>query len=166
MDAVDDVATQLLRMLRGFKGLHTEVIDRLGMRVELPASAVLTTLAERGPSRASTLAELLRLDLSSVSRQVAALEREGWVARERDPDDQRASLLELTDAGRVLLERIRVARGEALRAVLTDWSPEDLAVLARGLERFAVDLTTAHGGTPCGAPVPALTPALTAQERA
>jgi DNA-binding MarR family transcriptional regulator len=155
MDATDEVAEQLMAMLRGFKGLHGDVTDRVGLRVEMPAAAVLGVLAERGPSRASTLAELLRLDLSSVSRQVAALEREGWVQRERDPADQRASLLELSPAGRDLLDRLRAARGEALRAVLTDWSPDDLTTFARGLERFALDLATAHGGTACG---PALVP--------
>lgn len=160
MDAVDEVAKQLLQMLRGFKGLHGDVTDRVGLRVELPAASVLGILAERGPSRASTLAEILRLDLSSVSRQVSALEREGWVQRERDPDDQRASLLELSPTGRDLLERVRVARGEALRAVLTDWSPDDLTTFAHGLERFALDLSAAHGGLTC-APVLA-----TAQENA
>ena len=162
MDAVDEVAEQLMHMLRGFKGLHADVTERVGLRVEMPAAAVLGILSERGPSRASTLAELLRLDLSSVSRQVAALEREGWVERERDPADQRASLRDLSAAGRDLLERLKAARGEALRAVLTDWSPADLTAFARGLERFGIDLAAAHGG-PCGPP--ALVSATPAQER-
>lgn len=149
MDAVDDVAAQLLRTLRGLKDLHAEVLAQIDVRVEMPAAMVLATLDERGPARASTIAEVLHLDSSSVSRQVCALEREGWLARERDEADHRAWLLDLTPTGREVLRQVRAGRARALRAVLSNWSLEDLAPFARGLERFAVDLTHHDSGAAC-----------------
>ena len=56
----------------------------VGMRLEMPATAVLTCLAERGSQRLSTVADVLDLDLSSVSRQVTALERLAKDNRKRD----------------------------------------------------------------------------------
>ena len=112
MTPMDDVARELGLLLRSLKGLHVPLVVDGGARVEMPAAAVLATLDDRGRLRLSTLAELLHLDLSSVSRQVATLVEEGWVSRERDPADSRAWLLELTATGRDVLARVRAADAE------------------------------------------------------
>ena len=156
MTEIDDVARELVLLFRGLKGLHREVLADAGLRLEMPATAVLTCLDERGSQRLSTVADVLHLDLSSVSRQVSALEREGWVARERDPADSRAVLLDLTDAGRAVLARVRDARVAHLAARLPGWSPAELRAFSDSLARFRTDLTqppTAHR-----------TPALAGQE--
>lgn len=157
MSEIDDVARELVLLFRGLKGLHRQVLAEVGVRVELPATAVLTTLAERGSQRLSTVAEVLDLDLSSVSRQVSALEREGWVARERDPADSRAVLLDLTDAGRAVLDRVREARVAHLAARLPGWSTDELRAFSGSLARFRTDLTR-H------VPTDDRTPALAGQE--
>jgi DNA-binding MarR family transcriptional regulator len=92
--------------------------------------------------RLSTLAQVLSLDISTVSRQVPVLERQGWVARERDPEDQRAQLLDLTDAGRQVLTEVRRSRVEVLRRLLPDWTETDLDAFAGQLHRFNEDVTT------------------------
>src|ERR1700755_3345303 len=61
----------------------------------------------QGPCRPGQVAEKLCLDRSVISRQVAALVDAGLVDRASDPDDGRAELVSLTDAGR---ERLRHAR--------------------------------------------------------
>lgn len=141
MASMDNVARELGLLFRSLKGLHHAVLVDAGVRVEMPAVAVLSTLAERGQMRPSALAESLHLDLSSVSRQVAALEREGWVSRERDPGDSRAALLDLTAAGRDILGRVRACRAAQLRRRLPQWSDADLADFATSLQRFRADLT-------------------------
>jgi DNA-binding MarR family transcriptional regulator len=146
-DAVDEVSGRLNEMLREVKQLHTTVMARVGQRVELPATGVLGTLSEHGELRMSALAEHLRLDLSSVSRQVAALERVGWVSRQRDPSDQRASLLTISRAGNDLLVRFRQERAAVLREVFQDWSPADLSAFAASLDRFTAGLA-GHEVTP------------------
>lgn len=147
MTPMDDVARELGQLFRSLKGLHHAVLVDVGVRVEMPAAAILSTLADRGTLRPSALAELLHLDLSSVSRQVAALEREGWVGRERDPADSRAALLDLTPAGLDVLARVRAGRVAQLQALLPDWSDSDLAAFADSLHRFRTDLTAAAAST-------------------
>jgi len=150
-DAVDDVSRALVLLVRGLKGLHAGVSSSIGLRVELPGLAVLTLLEEHGRLRASTLAELLQLDLSSVSRQVGALEREGWVVRERDPADARAQLLQVTTAGLDVVLRVRTARTALLHQLLPGWSAQELQSFAAALRRFSRDIAPAvpvHPSTP------------------
>ena len=59
---------------------------------------MLKCLQTEGPLRAGALADCLQSDPSTVSRQVAALVKDGLLERRADPDDGRASLLVLTDA--------------------------------------------------------------------
>lgn len=150
-DAVDDVAAALVLLVRGLKGLHAAVVARVGLRLELPAATALGVLQEHGRMRASELAEVLRVDLSGVSRQVAALEREGWVGREQDPTDSRAQLLHLTPAGTDVVRRVRADRSALLRELLPGWTDAELHAFAQSLRRFAGDLRAGVAGAPAGA---------------
>jgi DNA-binding MarR family transcriptional regulator len=62
---------------------------------------VLLTLAERPDHRLpmSRLAKQVSASLSRLSHVVARLEGQGWVRRERDADDGRVQIAELTDDG-------------------------------------------------------------------
>ena len=145
-----DVARELGLLFRSIKGMHHDVLAEIGVRLEMPAAAMLTTLDDRGRMRPSGLAEALDLDLSSVSRQAAALEREGYVSRERDPEDSRAALLELTPAGGDVLARLRAGRVAHLRRLLPAWTDDELTVFAEQLHRFRTDLTTSPAVDPPG----------------
>ncbi len=107
-----------------------------GPALERPAYALLYTLIESGPARPSTLAEALRVDISTVSRQLGALENAGWIAREADPADRRAQLVDATDSGRAAFEVNRLHKLESLRDMLADWSEPDRTELARLLHQF------------------------------
>ena len=62
---------------------------------------VLAMLSEEptGPLRMSELAARANSSLSRLSHGVGRLEKQGWVRRERSPDDGRGSVAVLTDAG-------------------------------------------------------------------
>src|ERR671921_1406468 len=62
---------------------------------------VLSTLSERDDRRLamSRLAKLASASLSRLSHVVARLEAQGWVRRERDPEDGRVQIAVLTEAG-------------------------------------------------------------------
>ena len=62
---------------------------------------VLFTLSERPDRRLpmSRLAKLVSASLSRLSHVVARLEEQGWVRRERDPEDGRVQIAVLTDSG-------------------------------------------------------------------
>ena len=129
-DSFDACANELISFVRGTKRLgHVPVTD--GPALEHPALMLLLGSAEHGPVRPSVLADVLYLDLSTVSRQLGTLEASGWVARERDPDDRRAFLVRITDEGRRVLGANLAARRALLKDLLTDWSEDERLEFAR-----------------------------------
>nr|BFE46887.1 hypothetical protein GCM10017745_03140 [Saccharothrix mutabilis subsp. capreolus] len=107
--------------------------------VDKASFVLLANLSQLGPSRSSALAEAVFSDPSTVSRQVATLVKEGWVERRADPDDGRASVLAVTDAGQRLLDERRAQRNKAIARMLADWSEEDLSAFIDHFERFVGD---------------------------
>src|SRR3954463_3572052 len=129
-DPVEELSLQLVKLIRGLRGLHVAVVDAGGHTVEPTTFGLLAGLAHTGPARLSTLASVMCLDLSTVSRQVPALEKHGWVARTRDPDDHRAQLLELTSDGLDMLHAVRRSRAQVLARLLPDWSTAEMEQFA------------------------------------
>lgn len=140
MSSHQTLFAELVALLRGLKEINAHAIEASGTKVEVAGSAVLGRLSLLGPSRLTDLAAALGLDPSSVSRQVAAVERAGWVTREEDPTDRRATRLLLTDAGRDVVERLGVLRAEALARLTPDWTDSDLDALTARLARLNHDL--------------------------
>jgi DNA-binding MarR family transcriptional regulator len=84
------------------------------------------------------------LDKSTVSRQVAALERAGLIERRVDPEDHRVQVLQLTEAGTRILAQVTDSRRIAFRERLADWPAADLERFAAYLVRY----NTAAAGAP------------------
>jgi DNA-binding MarR family transcriptional regulator len=107
-----------------------------GDRLDRMALMVLGTLAHCGPARLTTVADKTGFDPSTVSRQVADLEKAGLLARDIDPDDRRAILLEATHDGQALLKKLAVGRRERMTRLLADWESDDIATFGRLLGQF------------------------------
>ncbi|MGO9509029.1 MAG: MarR family winged helix-turn-helix transcriptional regulator [Mycobacterium sp.] len=76
-----------------------------------PAQSVGLVPLATGGLHASDLADRLGVSRQAVAQAVAALERNGYVTREPNPDDARAQIIELTPRGR---QALRVMRSNAL----------------------------------------------------
>ena len=112
-------------------------------RVDTGAVRLLWHLSEAGPCRLSDLAELVGLDLSTVSRHVRDLDEAGYVARTPDSRDRRAVTVELSADGREVLADARTNRAAAMTPVLAAWTADDRSELTRLLSALARDLTSA-----------------------
>jgi DNA-binding MarR family transcriptional regulator len=88
--------------------------------------------------------ETVQSDLSTVSRQVAALVTRGLLERRADPVDGRASLLVVTDAGEAVIAQHEHARTAFFEQVLSGWSPGELGQFVHLLERFTAAYDTTH----------------------
>jgi DNA-binding MarR family transcriptional regulator len=137
MSAADpDAYAQIGRQL----GVFVRRVERFwgGMRSgpDRGGYLLLAQLAIDGPQRLSAAAERAGLDLSTVSRQVAALEAAGLVARTPDPTDRRATLIEVSPAGHEVLDSNRQRWQVALRDLLADWTPAERSQFAQSFARF------------------------------
>lgn len=97
------------------------------------AMALRTADAEDG-GRVSDIAKRLRIAPRSATEVIDGLEERGLVGRRPCPDDRRAVLIEVTDAGRDMARQIERARAQA-RAALFDRLSADEQDQLRGLLR-------------------------------
>ena len=98
---------------------------------------VLLTLSERDDRRLamSRLAKLASASLSRLSHVVARLEAQGWVRRERDPEDGRVQIAVLTDAGWDKVVASAPGHAEAVQQLVFDrLTPTQIKQLARVCE--------------------------------
>ncbi|WP_433291000.1 MarR family winged helix-turn-helix transcriptional regulator [Actinoplanes sp. CA-030573] len=102
----------------------------------------LNVVSRHGAVRLSTLADHLRIAARTATEVADDLTARGLAARHPDPDDRRATLVSLTEAGTETAQAIRRARqaeGEQFFAALTEAEREDLARLLRKLSTAAGD---------------------------
>jgi len=134
-EPVEDLVIALYRLSRVQRAIAREALAELGGQ----GFAALAVVHREGPVRVSTVAEQLSVDLSVASRQVGALTLAGYVEREPDPEDRRATRINLTPEGtRVLRDSHR--RMVAITATaVQEWSAEDVTSLAAQLERLRED---------------------------
>ena len=131
------------RVIRSGRQLSVRAADVLYGDLPSFGWALLVPLEQDGEQRCSALAVRAGVDVSVASRQLAALERAGYVERRPDPDDGRASLMHLTDGGARALAVTRALRTEWAAAALADWDEDDARLLSGLLERLAADLERA-----------------------
>jgi DNA-binding MarR family transcriptional regulator len=105
-------------------------VDR-DLPLDGPRASILSVLVFAGPQAVTTLAGTERVTPPAITKTVAALERAGYVTRERSPKDRRVVLVQATPSGRRVLERGRAARVRELAHRLEGLSARDLATLRR-----------------------------------
>ncbi|MEU1178564.1 MarR family winged helix-turn-helix transcriptional regulator [Streptomyces sp. NPDC005820] len=135
MQAAEAVET-IQREMTVFARRARASAGRLHPELSLVSYTLLGHLEESGGCRATDLAALHALDKSTVSRQVAALERAALIERRVDPEDHRVQLLHLTDAGRRILAQVTESRRAAFRERLAGWPQGDLERFAEYLVRY------------------------------
>ncbi len=82
------------------------------------------------------VAARLGVDASRGSRVVAEAVKSGYVRRVASQADGRRIHLELTDAGRRVVEATRRTRQDHFAKAMSDWTPVERAEFARLLSRF------------------------------
>jgi len=96
----------------------------------------LRVLRHHGTLRLSELSDHLHIAARSGTEVTDALEARGLVRRRPDPADRRATLVELTEHGRGVLDAIREARATGTERVFDRLSQTDRAHLARILRKL------------------------------
>jgi DNA-binding MarR family transcriptional regulator len=112
---------------------------RMHPEVSLVAYTILAHVEEQQGCRATDLAAHYLLDKSTVSRQVGALEKLGFLERRVDPADHRVQVLHLAPRGLEILAAARVSRRTSFEERLAEWDPADLSQFARYLVRYNED---------------------------
>ena len=126
--AVVDCVDAIAKMIE----LETDLMWRyLIDRDDLSASAalVLNRLYREGPMRLTTLASAEGASQSGMTQLVQRMERQGLLERWSDPDDGRASLVALGEAGRQNFEARADIRRQRIAKLLSAVSRDDQVAL-------------------------------------
>jgi DNA-binding MarR family transcriptional regulator len=81
------------------------------------------------------LADAFCMDANNVVLLLNELEELGYATRQRDPEDRRRHVVQLTGAGRAALERSELAQGEIESEVLQALDPAERKILRQLLAR-------------------------------
>lgn len=106
----------------------------------------LRALGAPAPLSIGELSTRLRVDLSTMSRNVTVLERNGYLSRARSADDGRVVHVRLTPKGRRALESLRCDEREVLRDVYQRLPAAERPAVLRALEVLETCLGERDGG--------------------
>ena len=124
-----------------------------GQGQSLTSSLVLARLDDDGPVRISALAAASGVSQPSMTELVGRLEREGLVTRLSDPQDGRATLVDITASGRAQRSQLRRALHDRVGELLEMLRAEDQATLSlamRVASPFIQQLTQFAAQHPAG----------------
>jgi DNA-binding MarR family transcriptional regulator len=133
-EALSEAFLGIGRLLRGRGRFRTERPRRESLT--FARGALLAALETEGPQRMGHLAHRLGVVPRTITPMVDALEDSGLVVREDDPDDRRATVLHITDAGRTELTRSRSDRRSMVDEVFTVLSESERGTLADLLDKL------------------------------
>ncbi|MEU8586051.1 MarR family winged helix-turn-helix transcriptional regulator [Streptomyces sp. NPDC048664] len=147
-ESAESAVETIHRELTAFARRARASAGRMHPELSLVSYTLLGHLEESGGCRATDLAAHYALDKSTVSRQVAALERAGLIERRLAPEDHRVQVLALTSAGTRILAQVTESRREAFRERLLGWAEDDLERFAAYLLRYNAATATAPPARP------------------
>lgn len=124
-------------------GLQSEILTSSGEPIDQPAHQALRYLAAGQPLRPKDLAQAMGTGASNVSKILKRLEAQGFVARERDPEDTRSTLITLTSEGDSAARHIYDLGDDMIAQVLASWSPRDASRFTELTNRFVADAVAA-----------------------
>lgn len=97
---------------------------------------VIAMLAIEPCITANRICEVIGLDKGGTSRSLKSLAAEGYLTETEDPADNRRLILELTEKGYELHDRIMATALDRERRLLADLSAREIALLAGLLQRM------------------------------
>jgi DNA-binding MarR family transcriptional regulator len=135
--AVDTSPGTVVLLLRLAKSVHKRSTeDLLGMK--LRQLTLLSYLRSGAPALQQQLCESLWLDPNNCVLLLNELEEMGYVERRRDSTDRRRHVVDITDEGRIALERGERAQESLEDEILAALSDEQRATL-RSLLSLALE---------------------------
>lgn len=97
---------------------------------------IMLLLDTNGEMSQKELARMLAIDPAALTRQLKALEREGWVERHNDARDARLTNVALTELGLEAVHSTMARRNEFIERALGPIPAEELDAVSAVLEKL------------------------------
>ncbi|EAA7382364.1 winged helix-turn-helix transcriptional regulator [Salmonella enterica] len=114
-----------------------KLIEDAGIQLDRTLFSILISIERLGPIGVVELAERAGRDYTTVSRQVAKLEKLGLVIRQHNAVDRRIREAVISPTGKAMTERIDAAREQMGNVIFKGWSQDELDIFVRLMQKFA-----------------------------
>lgn len=135
-----DLELEVTSLIRRIKRVIAERARTIHPELTPTGYLMVAHMNDRGPVRASSVVEAFHLDKGAVSRHVQTLVDFGLATKERDPDDGRAWVVDLSDEGRRRMADLTTARRARLGRLLGEWTDDELSTFVTTLGRYNASL--------------------------
>ncbi|HVW45511.1 MAG TPA: MarR family transcriptional regulator [Solirubrobacterales bacterium] len=133
----EEVVDAVLTASRVLVAIAARSLAGVAENVTLTQYRSLVVLGSRGPQGVAALAEEIAVTPPTASRLCDRLVRKGLVRRREDRHDRRAVRLELTAAGRRLVDAVTARRREEIGRLLDAVGPEAQGPMVAALRELA-----------------------------
>ena len=129
----------MVRAAEGFKRSHTAIFRNYGL--SFPQYNVLRVLdaSQNGKNKISEVSTVMLVPSANMTGIAKRLERDGFLIRKADPNDERVTILEITPKGRKTLKNIEQEKDRSIETILSGFSQKDKMELLDKLKRLIMN---------------------------
>ena len=137
----EKVLMGIVRMAETFKRIHSTVFRKYGL--SFPQYNVLRVLeaSKDGQNKIGNVSGIMLVPGANITGLAKRLAKDGFIEKKSDPNDERVTILKITDKGKTTLKRIENEKDEWLSIMLKDLSQaekNDLLDKVRRIQRSCV----------------------------
>ncbi len=131
--AQDCIADRMRLLNRVVTRIYDDALRSLGIKTS--QLNILVVTARLGLARPAEICDRLKIDISTVSRNVDRMRTRGWIEVVDDEQDARAHQLRLSATGRQILEKAKPAWEKAQMKVKKLLGQSGVAALVKAAEK-------------------------------
>ncbi len=128
----------IIRLINRVRVELIDALDRELSKFDITAAQliVLASVANKEAGSASMLCKSISYDPGAMTRMIDRLEQKGLIRRTPNPDDRRATNLEMTTAGSALYPQLLAAKENVQAQFLRGFGKDEVRILEGMLNRM------------------------------
>jgi len=132
----EKVLMAIVRAAENFKRTHSAIFRHYGLTFQKYNVLRVLEASENGRNNISGISKIMLVPGANMTGIAKRLERDGFIIRKSDPNDERITILEITPKGRRTLKNIENEKDKAIAIILKDFSNNDKLDLLAKIKRI------------------------------
>ena len=121
----EKVLMAIIRAAEHFKRVHSSVFRNFGL--SFPQYNILRVLdaSKNGQNKISDVSRIMIVPGANITGLAKRLEKDGFIIKKSDPEDDRVTLLEITPKGKKTLQNIEKEKDQGLELMMKNLSKKE-----------------------------------------
>lgn len=137
----EKVLMDIVRAAENFKRTHSAIFRRHGLTFQKYNVLRVLEASENGQNNMSGVSRIMLVPGANITGIAKRLERDGFIIRKSDSNDERVTLLEITSKARKTLQDIEDEKDRAIGIILKPFSHNDLLDLLTKVKQIIKNTT-------------------------